>query len=112
MNLVARHCILSNIKISLTRLGCHKGQKYNKVDLLACIDVIFFNVCRIKPILAVATNKPKLSWGKKWGKFIGGYSFKRLQLGFWRFIPHETYTGHRTEVGKDDEKHYFGIRLG
>jgi len=25
-------------------------------------------------------------------------SFKRLQLSFWYFIPHETYRGHRAEA--------------
>ena len=49
--------------------------------------------------------------GQKVGQIQWRSTFKRLQLGFWCSIRHETYLVHRSEVGKHDEKHHLGIRL-
>ena len=48
-----------------------------------------------------------LHWTRNGANSVVG-SFKRLQLGFWWSISHETHTEHRTIAGKDDEKFYFG----
>ena len=44
------------------------------------------------------------------GEINGGSpQFERLQLSFWRLIPHQTCKEHRTEVGKDNDNRYLGI---